>query len=156
MLRELHIEDFAIIDELHLALEPGFNIFTGETGAGKSILIDAVTLILGTRADIGAIRRGADRGSVEGMFLLSPELQAAVTLILDREGLEGDAPDTLWLARELRASGRTVARVNGRAVSVSLLREIAETLIDVHGQGDHLSLLRVREHINLLDRFANL
>ncbi len=156
MLRELHIEDFAIIDELHLVLEPGFNILTGETGAGKSILIDAVTLILGTRANIGAIRRGADRGSVEGMFLLSPELQTAVAPILDREGLEGDAPDTLWLARELRASGRTVARVNGRAVSVSLLRKIAEILIDVHGQGDHLSLLRVREHVNLLDRFANL
>ena len=156
MLRELHIEDFAIIDELHLALEPGFNILTGETGAGKSILIDAVTLILGQRADIGAIRRGADRGSVEGMFLLSPELQAAVAPILERERLEGDAADTLWLARELRASGRTVARVNGRAVSVSLLREIAELLIDVHGQGDHLSLLRVREHVNLLDRFANL
>jgi len=156
VLRELHIEDFAIIDELHLVLEPGFNILTGETGAGKSILIDAVTLILGQRADIGAIRRGADRGSVEGMFLLSSELQAAVAPILERERLEGDAPDTLWLARELRASGRTVARVNGRAVSVSLLREIAEVLIDVHGQGDHLSLLRVREHVNLLDRFADL
>jgi len=156
VLRELHIEDFAIIDELHLALEPGFNILTGETGAGKSILIDAVTLILGERADIGAIRRGAERGCVEGMFLLSPELQATVAPILEREGLEGDALDTLWLARELRASGRAVARVNGRAVSVSLLREIAEILIDVHGQGKHLSLLRVREHINLLDRFADL
>lgn len=156
VLRELHIEDFAIIDELHLALEPGFNILTGETGAGKSILIDAVTLILGERAAIAAIRGGAERGCVEGMFVLSLELQAAVAPILEREGLEGDAPDTLWLARELRASGRTVARVNGRAVSVSLLREIAEILIDVHGQGEHLSLLRVREHINLLDRFANL
>ncbi|MCJ7549036.1 MAG: AAA family ATPase, partial [Anaerolineae bacterium] len=156
MLRELHIEDFAIIDELHLALEPGFNILTGETGAGKSILIDAVTLILGERAGIGAIRRGAERGCVEGMFLLSPKLQAIVAPILEREGLEGDALDTLWLARELRASGRAVARVNGRAVSVSLLREIAEILIDVHGQGKHLSLLRVREHINLLDRFADL
>lgn len=156
MLRELHIKDFAIIDELHLTLEPGFNILTGETGAGKSILIDAVTLILGARADTSAIRQGADRGRVEGMFVLSPELQKTLDPVLEREGLEGDAPDILWLARELRHTGRTVARVNGRATSVSLLREIAEDLVDVHGQSDHLSLLRVREHINLLDRYAAL
>ncbi|MCU0522495.1 MAG: DNA repair protein RecN [Anaerolineae bacterium] len=156
MLRELHIEDFAIIDELHLTLEPRFNILTGETGAGKSILIDAVTLILGERADTTSLRQGAESGRVEGMFVLSPALQATVGPILEREGLEGDAPDTLWLARELRSSGRTVARVNGRAASVSLLREIAEKLVDVHGQTEHLSLLRVREHLSLLDRFARL
>jgi DNA repair protein RecN (Recombination protein N) len=156
VLRELHIKDFAIIDELHLTLEPGFNILTGETGAGKSILIDAVTLILGARGDTSAIRQGAERGRVEGMLVLSPELQRALDPILEREGLEGDAPDILWLARELRNTGRTVARVNGRATSVSLLREIAEGLVDVHGQSDHLSLLRVREHVNLLDRYADL
>ncbi len=156
MLRELHIEDFAIIDELHLTLEPRFNILTGETGAGKSILIDAVTLILGERADTTALRQGAESGRVEGMFVLSPVLQSSIGPILEREGLEGDVPDTLWLARELRSSGRTVARVNGRAVSVSLLREIAEKLVDVHGQTEHLSLLRVREHLSLLDRYARL
>jgi DNA repair protein RecN (Recombination protein N) len=156
VLRELHIQDFAIIDELHLTLEPGFNILTGETGAGKSILIDAVTLVLGARADTGMLRQGAESGRVEGMFLLSAPLQATVAPILEREGLEGDVPDTLWLARELRSSGRTVARVNGRAVSVALLREIAELLVDVHGQSEHLSLLRVREHLSLLDRFAGL
>lgn len=156
MLRELHIEDFAIIDELHLTLEPRFNILTGETGAGKSILIDAVTLMLGERADTTSLRQGAESGRVEGMFVLPPALQATLGPILEREGLEGDVPDTLWLARELRSSGRTVARVNGRAVSVSLLREIAEKLVDVHGQSEHLSLLRVREHLSLLDRFARL
>lgn len=156
MLRELHIEDFAIIDKLHLTLEPGFNILTGETGAGKSILIDAVTLILGERADTTALRQGAERGRVEGMFVLTPALQTALSPILEREGLEGDRPDTLWLARELRDSGRTIARVNGRAVSVALMREIAESLVDVHGQSEHLSLLRVREHLDLLDRYAGL
>ncbi|MGC9521019.1 MAG: DNA repair protein RecN [Anaerolineae bacterium] len=156
MLRELHIEDFAIIDELHLTLEPGFNILTGETGAGKSILIDAVTLVLGERADTSMIREGADSGRVEAMFVLSPAMQAVLAPTLEREGLEGDAPDTLWLARELRNTGRTVARVNGRAVSVSLMHEIAEGLVDVHGQSEHLSLLRVREHVDLLDRFAGL
>lgn len=156
VLRELHIEDFAIIDELHLTLEPGFNTLTGETGAGKSILIDAVTLVLGERADISSIRQGAESGRVEAMFLLSPALQTTLAPILEREGLEGDALDTLWLARELRSSGRTVARVNGRVVSLSLLREIAESLVDVHGQSEHLSLLRVREHLALLDRYAGL
>ncbi len=156
MLRELHIEDFAIIDELHLTLESGLNILTGETGAGKSILIDAVTLVLGERADTSMIRQGADSGRIEAMFVLAPAMQAALAPILEREGLEGDAPDTLWLARELRNTGRTVARVNGRAVSVSLMHEIAEGLVDVHGQSEHLSLLRVREHVDLLDRFAGL
>jgi DNA repair protein RecN (Recombination protein N) len=156
VLRELHIEDFAIIDALHLTMERGFNILTGETGAGKSILIDAVALVLGGRADTTAIRQGAASARVEAMFVLSPALQAELASILEREGLEGDATDTLWLARELRSSGRAVARVNGRAVSLSLLREIAESLVDVHGQSEHLSLLRVREHLTLLDRFAGL
>jgi DNA repair protein RecN (Recombination protein N) len=156
VLRELHIEDFAIIDELHLTLERGLNILTGETGAGKSILIDAVLLILGERADTSAIRLGAERSHIEGMFLLTPQLQATLAPLIEREGLEGEAPDTLWLSRELRSTGRTVARVNGRVVSVSLLREISEPLVDVHGQGEHLSLLRVREHVNLLDHFADL
>jgi DNA repair protein RecN (Recombination protein N) len=156
VLRELHIKDFAIIDELHLTLGEGLNILTGETGAGKSILIDAVALILGERADTSAIRAGSDSGRIEGMFDLPSDFQRSIGTILDREGLEGDTPDILWLSRELRSTGRTVARVNGRAVSVSLLREIARGLVDIHGQSEHLSLLRVREHLNLLDRFGEL
>ncbi len=156
MLRELHIKDFAIIDELHLTLEPGFNVLTGETGAGKSILIDAVTLLLGGRADTTAVRQGAEYARVEGLFVLAPLESQELTAILKREELEGDTPDTLWLSRELRGSGRTVARVNGRVVSITLLRDIAERLVDVHGQSEHLSLLRVREHVYLLDRFAGL
>ena len=156
MLKELHIEDFAIIDDLHLTLEPGFNILTGETGAGKSILIDAVTLILGSRADTAALRRGAKRARVEGMFVLSRLSQATLAELLTREGLEDDAPEILWLSREVRDNGRSVARVNGRVVSLTLMREIAESLIDIHGQSEHLSLLRTPEHIRLLDRFAGL
>ena len=156
MLRELHIKDFAIIDELRLTLAPGFNILTGETGAGKSILIDAVALLLGGRASSSAIREGATRSLVEGWFWLPPTRRASLAAILEREGLEGDAPDELWLSRELRRSGRTIARVNGRGVSVAILREVAEGLVDIHGQGEHLSLLRVREHGRLLDRFAGL
>jgi len=156
MLRELHIRDFAIIDEVHLTLEPGFNVLTGETGAGKSILIDAVMLLLGGRADTTAVRAGAKNARVEGLFVLVGESYAGIVPVLEREGLDGDDPDTLWLSREVRRSGRTVARVNGRVVSVSVLREIAQQLVDVHGQSEHLSLIRVREHLNLLDRFAGL
>lgn len=156
MLRELHIHDFAIIDTLALTLEPGFNILTGETGAGKSILIDAVALLLGGRADVTLVRAGADRALIEGMFTLKPAQQAALSPFLERQGLEDDDPDILWLSRELRASGRSVARINGTVVSVSLLRELAENLVDVHGQSEHLSLLRVQEHLTLLDRFAGL
>lgn len=156
MLRELHIKDFAIIDDLHLILEPGFNVLTGETGAGKSILIDAVALLLGGRGDTTVVRAGADLARVEGLFMLTPSEQNDLATLLKDEALEGDTPDALWLSREVRNNGRTVARVNGRAVSVSLLRDVAENLVDIHGQSEHLSLLRVREHLNLLDRFAGL
>ncbi len=156
VLRELHIRNFAIIDTLDLMFEPGFNILTGETGAGKSILVDAMLVMLGGRADMSMIRSGASSARVEGMFVLPPLIQSALRPLLEREGLEGETPEILWLARELRSSGRTVARVNGRVVSVSILREVAEGLVDVHGQSEHLSLLRVREHLDLLDRFAGL
>ncbi len=156
MLRELHIRDFAIIDELHLSLEPGFNILTGETGAGKSILIDAVILLLGGRADVTVVREGTTRALVEGMFLLDAGQQALLAPLLAQEGLEAETPDALWLSRELRETGRSIARVNGTVVSVALLRQIGENLVDIHGQSEHLSLLRVGEHVNLLDRFADL
>ncbi len=156
MLRELHIRDFAIIDELQLCLEPGFNILTGETGAGKSILIDAVMLLLGGRADATVIREGATRALVEGMFVLDTAQQALITPLLEQEELDMEAPDVLWLSRELRDSGRSVARVNGAVVSVATLRQIGEGLVDIHGQSEHLSLLRMAEHVNLLDRFADL
>ncbi len=156
MLSELHIRDFAIIDELHLSLPPGFIVLTGETGAGKSIIIDAVGLVLGGRADPTVVRAGAERALVEAVFRLDPAHQAALRPILEREGLEGDEPDLLILSREVRAEGRSICRVNGRAVTLALLREVAEGLVDIHGQSEHLSLLRVREHVHLLDRFAGL
>jgi DNA repair protein RecN (Recombination protein N) len=156
MLKELHIRDLAIIDELHLTFPPGFTVLTGETGAGKSIIIDAVGLVLGGRADVTAVRAGAERTLVEALFALDPAHQSALQPLLTEQGLEGDDPETLLLSRELRAEGRTVCRVNGRAVTLALLREVAEGLVDIHGQSEHLSLLRVREHVNLLDRFAGL
>ena len=156
MLTELHIRDFAIIDELQLHFAPGFSALTGETGAGKSIIVDAVELVLGGRADATSVRAGADRAIIEAVFRLEPGQRTAIDLVLEREGLEGDDPGLLLLGREVRLSGRNVCRVNGRAVTLALLRQVAEGLVDIHGQSEHLSLLRVREHVNLLDRYAEL
>ncbi len=154
MLNELHIRDFAIIEDLRLTLKPGFVVFTGETGAGKSIIIDAVEMLLGGRADSTFVRTGSDIALIEGLFFLEPSTQGPVNRILDREGLLDD-PEQLLLGREIRREGRNICRVNGRVVTLSLLSEIGELLVDVHGQSEHLSLLRVREHILLLDRYAN-
>ncbi len=155
MLLELHIENFAIIDRLDLHLGPGLVIFTGETGAGKSILIDAVQTLLGGRVDSTLIRSNTDRAIVEGVFNIPPSIRSEMHAILEREELLDD-PDTVILGREIRMSGRNLARLNGHVVSVSLLREIGERLVDVHGQSEHLSLLRVSHHLELLDRFAEL
>jgi DNA repair protein RecN (Recombination protein N) len=156
MLTELTIRDFAIIDELTLRMHPGFNVLTGETGAGKSIIIDAVELLLGGRGDSTVVRTGAKRAIIEGTFRLEQNAQEQINPLLEENGLEGDAADVLMLAREVRASGRSVGRVNGRAVTISLLREVADGLLDIHGQSEHLSLLKVRAHLDLLDRYADL
>jgi len=154
MLTELRIENFAIIDHLELQLGSGLVIFTGETGAGKSILIDAVETLLGGRAEANLVRSGEQRASVEGVFRIDPAVRSLIQPILEREELLDD-PEYVTLAREIRTNGRNAARVNGRSASVSLLREIGENLVDVHGQSEHLSLLRVRQHLELLDRFAD-
>ena len=153
MLSELHIEHLVLIDRLELSLEPGLVIFTGETGAGKSILVDAMALLLGQRAETVFIRQGEERAYVEGVFLVPPQVRDLVGAVLEPEGLLDD-PEVVVLARELRAHGRHLARINGRAVSLALLRQVGQLLVDVHGQADHLSLLRVREHLPLLDRYA--
>jgi DNA repair protein RecN (Recombination protein N) len=154
MLTELRIKDFAIIDHLELKFHHGLNIFTGETGAGKSIIIDAVEALLGSRADVTQVRAGAERAEVEAGFTLSAAILPAVTEILEREELL-DEPGELTLAREIRRNGRSVARVNGRSVSVSLLNQLGGLLVDVHGQSEHLSLLHVSQHLRLLDAYAN-
>ena len=154
MLTELRIENFAIIDQLELQFGAGLAVFTGETGAGKSIIIDALETVLGNRADSTFIRSGAERASIEATFHLTDPVRIPIHELLQTEELLDD-PDFVTLGRELRLNGRNVARVNGRSVNVNLLHEIGEYLVDIHGQSQHLSLLRVRQHLGLLDGFAD-
>jgi len=155
LLSELTISDFAIIDHLELTLSSGLNVLTGETGAGKSIIIDAVSTLLGGRADSQVIRSGTDGARVEGICVLSPDLRDELASFLLEQGLD-DGGDTLILAREINRSGRNVCRVNGKAVTLGVFGRIGEHLVDIHGQGEHLSLLRVKEHLNFLDRYGGL
>ncbi|MDE2855660.1 MAG: DNA repair protein RecN [Chloroflexota bacterium] len=157
MLEELRIQNFAVIDQLELQLGAGLNVITGETGAGKSILIDAVELLLGGRADPDAVRAGAERSVIEGLIRLDPRARPDVMAALQREDLVDEAdPQGLTLMREIRRHGRSTARINGVLARSELLSEVGRALFDIHGQSQHLSLLRPRHHINLLDRYADL
>jgi DNA repair protein RecN (Recombination protein N) len=155
MLSELRIQNFAIIDRLDLRFGPGLTILTGETGAGKSIILDAVVMLIGGKADTTSVRLEAEAAFVEGVFQLKGPEKEAVNDILKREELLDD-PSYVTLAREVRREGRSVARVNGRTVSASLLKELGAALVDIHGQSEHLSLLDPRAHLGLLDRYADI
>ena len=154
MLTELHIQNFAIIDNLELQFGSGLIILTGETGAGKSIILDAVTMLIGGRADATVIRAEAELAFVEGVFSFKGAEKDALHEILKREELLDDEK-FVTLSREVRREGRSIARVNGRTVNVSLLKELGALLVDIHGQSEHLSLLDTRAHLGLLDRFAD-
>ena len=158
MLEELKIQNFAIVDSLELLFDGGFNVITGETGAGKSILIDAVELLLGGKADPGIVRAGKDRTIIEGVFSLNERSRLMVLPLLEEADLleSEDNLDYITLSREIRTTGRSTARINGVTVRAELLREVGEVLVDIHGQSDHLSLFKPRAHLSLIDRFANL
>ncbi len=209
MLLELNIKDFAIIDNLHLRLHRMFNVFTGETGAGKSIIIDAVGALLGGKIGAEMVRAGCERATVEGVFSIgalppirdnwqpfeatldagsngagtlfdtlakadTQQADAGTRFIAsshaDAESADAGialatllhaydiAPEdgVLILSRDIFASGRTVGRVNGRTVTQQVLQQVASWLVDIHGQSEHLSLLRPEQHVNFLDRYAEL
>src|SRR5438876_6647963 len=208
MLLELTIKDFAIIDNLHLQLHRLFNVFTGETGAGKSIIIDAVNALLGGKIGVEYVRAGCERATVEGVFstgalppitdkllpfavddldsglferrtngtgtmfeaLDTAEAQSAQRIQVDAASADASlalaallheydiTPEDgqLILSRDIFRSGRTVARINGRAYSQQILQQVASWLVDIHGQSEHMSLLRPEQHVNFLDRYAEL
>ncbi len=155
LLSHLGITNFAIIEDLKLDLGPGFTVLTGETGAGKSIIIDAVHLLLGERAEANLIRSEAEVATVEGIFLFLAGPEEELTTLLRAHGL-GLEEGQLIVSRELRQGGRNVCRINGRVMPLRVVQEVARGLIDIHGQGDHLSLLRPRQHVDLLDGYADL
>ena len=148
MLRTLSVRNFAIIDRLDLEFGSGFNVLTGETGAGKSIIMDALNLLLGGRAGAEMVRGGAERTTIDAVFDVaeSPELQALVSeLGFDLED------DQLFVSREVAAGGKSTCRLSGRPASVSQLKAVGEWLVDLHGQHEHQSLLTVARHLDMLD-----
>jgi DNA repair protein RecN (Recombination protein N) len=144
VLDELTVKNFGIIEEISLKLARGLNVITGETGAGKSLVVDAVEVLLSGSAREEDIRHGADEAKVEGIFTLAGEKQAAsLKNLLAEKGLES-GEDALIVACDFRRQGRTTPRVNRHAVSRSLLQDIGNALVDIHGQSEHISLLRLR------------
>ena len=149
MLQELTIRDFAIIDKLDIDFRPQMTVLTGETGAGKSIIIDALGLLAGGRASVEFVRLGANKAMIQGQFVLPKD--AKTFKILAELGIEPD--EVLILERDLYQSGRNTCRINGHLVNLSSLRRVGETLIDIHGQNEHQELMHPETHIKLLDEF---
>lgn len=152
MLLELSIRHLALIDAASITFEPGFNVMTGETGAGKSIVVDAMNLVLGGRADRDLVQTGAEKARVEAAFDI--EGNDAVRAVLEEQGIDTEE-GTVFLVREILATGRTSCRINGNMVPLSILKTVSELLLDLHGQHEHQSLLHTRKHLEYLDAFGS-
>lgn len=150
MLCEMHVENFALMEEVELTFSSGLTVFTGETGAGKSMLIDALGVLLGGRASSDFIRHGLEKARVEGIFEDLPE---SIRLRLEEAGYTLEEGQ-LFLSREINRSGKNICRVQGRTVPLSLYRSLAQGLVDIHGQMEHQSLFQPETHRGLLDAFG--
>lgn len=153
MIIELSIKNFAIIDNLKINFTKGFNVLTGETGTGKSIIVESIGMILGQRANRNLVRSGKDKAILEGVFYL--ENPQKINMILDRYGIDKDPENYLIITREIFSNGRSVSRVNGRTVTLIMLNDITSNLVDIHGQYEHQSLLQIENHIKLIDTFGD-
>ena len=151
MLLEISIKNFAIIEAISLNFEKGMTVLTGETGAGKSIIIDAMNMMLGARATTDVIRHGAPKAEIEGLFSIENSLP--LQEIFDEQGI--DLGDEIIIRREILQNGRSVSRVNGQMVNLSVLRSIGQYLVDIHGQHDQEELMRPQLHIQMLDGFGD-
>ncbi len=150
MLQELSIKDFAIIDEIQISFQPKMTVLTGETGAGKSIIIDALGLLAGGRGSTEFIRKGEKKAVIQGLFTLPRE--ANTYNILEEYGIDSEDGQII-LQRDLYRGGRNICRINGMMVNLATLRKIGETLIDIHGQNEHQELMKPENHIDLLDEY---
>lgn len=153
MLQLLHIENIAVIERADIELEDGLTVLSGETGAGKSIVIDSIGALLGRRVSRDLVRAGAQKGFVSAVFT---DLSDGLAALLEELALTGDEPDTLHIQRQITADGKSTCRVNMKPVSVSVLRQLAPYLIDIHGQNDGQKLLDEQHHIDYLDSYAGL
>jgi DNA repair protein RecN (Recombination protein N) len=152
MLSELSITNFAIIESLSISFEKGLTVLTGETGAGKSIIIDAIHLLVGGRGSSDFVRHGEDRAEIEGLFLL--ENASTVYDKAQELGIKIE-DDMVVLRREITKSGKSVCRINGKLVTIAILREMGGSLVDIHGQHEHQELMDETKHLSLLDQFGS-
>ena len=153
MLVELDIQNFAIIKNLKIKFQPQMTVLIGETGAGKSIMMDAMSLLLGHRAQKEMVRSGQSKATVTGLFTLKPEELAAVAEIADEYGLPMDGDD-LIISREISSKGRNVIRINGQLTTITALGKMGKYLVDIHGQNDQQMLMDQRRQIDLVDEYA--
>ena len=152
MLLELNIRNIALIERLRIDFQKGLNVLTGETGAGKSIVIDSVNLALGGRADRDLIRTGADRASVQAVFDIRGNERALS--LLDEWGMEAE-DGYLAVGRELSSSGRNLCRIGGEVATLSQLRQLTTLLVELHGQHEHQELMSPSRHMAILDAFGD-
>jgi DNA repair protein RecN (Recombination protein N) len=153
MLLELSVKHLAVIEEVRVSFQNGFHVITGETGAGKSILIDALSLAIGGRASADLIRHGYDKAEIEALFDIPAE--HPVIALLHEQGVELSEQELLVIRREVSAMGKSSARVNGQLISLSALKAIGELLVNIHGQHEHQSLLRTERHLEWLDAYGH-
>ena len=151
MLLEISIKNFAIIEEISLTFENGMTVLTGETGAGKSIIIDAMNLMLGARASLDVIRHGANKAEIEGLFSVGEN--PALTQVLEENGI--DVTEELIIRRDILQNGRSIGRINGQMVNLTILRAVGQYLVDIHGQHDQEELMKPNMHIRMLDEFGD-
>ncbi|WP_062198489.1 DNA repair protein RecN [Massilibacterium senegalense] len=151
MLLELSIKNFAIIHQLTLSFEKGMTVLTGETGAGKSIIIDAIGLLAGGRGSFEYVRYGAKKAEIEGLFFVQEEHRALQ--ICKQYGIDAEE-NTIILRRDISDSGKSICRINGKMVTIAILREVGQSLIDIHGQHEHQDLMQPERHLFLLDEYA--
>ena len=157
MLQTICLRDFVIVDQLELDFASGFTVLTGETGAGKSILLDALSLVLGERADSSQIREGSSRAEISAQFRIDPELLPSFSIWLDEQGFPSeDGGQSLLLKRTIESNGRSRAFINGSIATLAQLREAGDQLVDIHGQHAHQLLLKSGAQRDLLDRHAGL
>ena len=154
MLQQLYIENFALIDKLELEIDSGFTVFTGETGSGKSIMIDAISFAIGKRADKSFVRKGAKKSIIELTFFIQDNIKKLIEKALEEEDIDIEE-NIIILKREIYSDGRSLCKINSKNVNAAFLKKISSYLINIHGQNE-FNELEQTNHINILDSFIGI